>query len=895
MADRNNTQPTTPLSADIHRLGNLLGEIITEQHGESALQLVEKVRLAAKNRRQNDEHAAQVLVETINTQNLDQKRILIKAFSNYFQLINIAEDQERIRVLRQREKAKKQTESIEEAIGKLKKAGLTALQIEELLAKLSIRLVLTAHPTEAKRKHVLVKLHQITDLLATIDRLDLLPRERRDNERTIRAKIEELWQTRPTRTTRATVADEVDYGIYFITSVLMDVCVAIYNDLRRALREHYPDHEWTKLPSLLRFASWVGGDRDGNPNVTADVTLETLAQQKSAAVQVYLKDVEYLYSHLTQSMDEVEVSGELLENFPHTPDLDSRYHNEIYRQKLFLMRQKLQTNAYTRTQEFLDDLLLIQKSLLENKGYYSAGGTLSRLILKVRLFGLHLVPLDVREDARLHAEALHEIFKAYQIADDYLALSEEEKQALLSREIDNPRPLFPAEVLFSDVTNRIISTWRMIGQAHHDYGKEVINSVIASMSQQPSDVLALLLFAKEVGVHEEVDVVPLFETIEDLHNAAKVMKVLFDNPQYRRHLEIRNKHQQIMLGYSDSGKDGGYLASNWNLFVAQQQLAEMCDKEGVLLELFHGRGGSIGRGGGPTNKAILSQPPASMKSGRIKITEQGEVIAHRYSNFEIARRHLQQVLNATLLAVGTPQYTDIHPEWRNTMDFLAQAGWEAFRKFVYDTPGFLEFWNQFTPIDALAKLPIGSRPAKRTKGGGFETIRAIPWVFSWMQCRALIPSWYSVGHALETFCQQNPNGLETLRTMYQEWPFFNALVNNAQLDLAKADMGIAEQYTMLVENEALRAEIFNEIQSEHARACNMMMAIVEESEILGNMPIIKTSIERRNPYVDPLNFIQVALLREFRTLQPETEDYENILKAIFATINGIAAGMKTTG
>lgn len=894
MADKN-TNGTTSLGADIRTLGSMLGEIITEQHGESALALVEKVRIAAKNRRQGDETAARILVETINAQNLEQKHILIKAFSNYFQLINLAEDQQRIRVLRQREREKKQKESIEEAVSKLKKRGLSAQEVENLLHKISIRLVMTAHPTEAKRKHVLVKLHQIADVLANSDRPDILPREQLEIDRVIRAKIEELWQTRPTRTTRARVADEVDYGIYFITSVVMDTCVVIYNDLRRTLREYYPDHDWTNIPPLLRFSSWVGGDRDGNPNVTADVTLETIAQQRTAALQIYLKDVDYLYSHLTQSTDEADVLPELCETIALTPDLESRYHNEIYRQKLYLIRQKLQTNGYQQTQEFLDDLLLIQKSLQANKGHNSAGGTLSRLILKVKLFGLYLLPLDVREDARLHAEALHEIFKAYKITDDYLGMPEAEKQALLSREIENPRPLFPAEFQFSDITTRIINTWRMVARAHRDYGKEVIDSVIASMSQQPSDVLALLLLAKEVGVHHDVDVVPLFETIEDLHNAASTMKVLFDNPQYREHLEIRKKRQQIMLGYSDSGKDGGYISSNWNLYIAQQNLAEMCDKEGVLLELFHGRGGSIGRGGGPTNQAILSQPPASLKSGRIKITEQGEVIAYRYSNLEIARRHLQQVLNATLIAVGAPEHAEVRPEWRETMEFLAQTGFKAFRKFVYETPGFIEFWNQYTPIDALAKLPIGSRPAKRTKDGGFQSIRAIPWVFSWMQCRALIPSWYSIGHALESYCQQNPDGLATLRTMYKEWSFFHALVDNAQLDLAKADMGIAEQYTTLVANDELRAQIFNEIQSEHARACDMIKAIVEEEAILDSMPIIQTSIERRNPYIDPLNFIQVALLRDFRTLEDGTEAYEKVLKAIFATINGIAAGMKTTG
>lgn len=894
MTEKNHHTPS--LGADIRFLGNLLGEIITEQHGTEALELVETVRIAAKNRRAGDEQAARTLIETITAQDLDHKRILIKAFSNYFQLINIAEDQQRIRVLRQRERENQQKESIDDAVRRLKEHGFTAARVADLLAKLSIRLVLTAHPTEAKRKHVLVKLHQIADLLALNDRTDLLFHEKYRIDNTIRAKIEELWQTRPTRPTRATVADEVDYGIHFITTVIMDVCVAIYNDLRLILQKYYPEHDWADLPPLLRFASWVGGDRDGNPNVTADVTLETLAQQRAAALHIYLKDIEYLYSHLTQTIDEANVSEALADTIAFRPEFATHYHHELYRQKLFLIREKLQANDYATSQELLNDLVLIEESLKANKGYYSSRGTLSRLILKVRLFGLHIVPLDIREDARLHAEALHELFKTYKVADDYLALPEEEKQRLLTEEIDNPRPLFPVEVTgFSEITTRIINTWRMIAQAHRDYEKAVIDSVIASMSQHPSDILTLLLFAKEVGVQNDVDVVPLFETIDDLHNAADTMKVLFGNPQYRRHLQNRRMRQQIMLGYSDSGKDGGYLSSNWNLYVAQQKLAVMCDQEGVQLELFHGRGGSIGRGGGPTNRAILSQPPASMKSGRIKITEQGEVIAYRYSNLEIARRHLHQVLNAALIAVGAPEITDVHPAWRDTMDFLAEAGWLAFRKFVYETPGFLEYWNLATPIDALSLLPIGSRPAKRTKGGGFESIRAIPWVFSWMQSRTLIPSWYSVGHALERYCQQHPDGMSTLRAMYRQWPFFNALIDNAQLDVAKADMGIAEQYAALVTDTALRDKIFGEIRAEHARACRMITEIIEKNDIMETMPVIKTSIERRNPYVDPLNFIQVALLRQFRTMTPNDSEYESILKALFATINGIAAGMKTTG
>ncbi|MBC7814105.1 MAG: phosphoenolpyruvate carboxylase, partial [Burkholderiales bacterium] len=651
---------------------------------------------------------------------------------------------------------------------------------------------------------------------------------------------------------------------------------------------------------LLRFASWIGGDRDGNPNVTPEVTLETLATHHRAARAVYLDEIAALREHLTQSADEVPISDALraaVEAASKAAPQDSqnfeRYPGELYRQMMHLIWIKLDAAAYANGDELLADLMLIEDSLCQHHGQHAANGALKRLIRKVRAFGLHLVPLDVREDARLYAAALDEIFREYGLADDYLSLSEDEKQALLTREIANQRPLFPFEPRFSDATNRIIATWRMVAQAHRQYSPIVIDSVIASMSQNPSDVLTMLLFAQEVGVQDNVDIVPLFETVDDLQAAPLIMTALFDNAEYAAHLAVRQQRQQIMIGYSDSNKDGGYLASNWNLHIAQQALAGICSANGVALELFHGRGGSIGRGGGPTNQAILSQPPASVQ-GPIKITEQGEVIAYRYGNLNIARRHLNQVMHAMFLVLGLPPMPDPLPEWRAAMQALSEAGRDAYRAFVYENDGFLAYWQQATPINELARLPISSRPAKRSKGG-FESIRAIPWVFSWMQSRAIIPSWYGVGHALEKFCNAQPENMSTLQTMYARWPFFMALVVNVQLDLAKADMGIAGLYASLVEDAALRDEIFTEMRTEHARAREYICKITGQDDLLSNAPVLKRSIERRNPYVDPLNFIQVELLRRLRQMPPEGEEYENVMDTVLATVNGIAAGMKTTG
>jgi phosphoenolpyruvate carboxylase len=883
------------LRKDIHFLGDLLGKIIRDQQGEPAFLAVESVRRSAKNRRAGDAHAAEALTQLISEQTLEQKKVLIKAFANYFQLINIAEDLQRIRVLREREGHGTNSETIDEAIQQLHAAGVSADEMRSLLDRLRVRLVFTAHPSEAKRQEVLIKLRDIAEFMATRERTSLLPREEQHLVDDIVRRVEQLWQTRTTRANKAQVQDEVDFGLYFIIATVIDVLVDFHLDLCTSLESAYPDEDWTQLPCVLAFASWIGGDRDGNPNVTPEMTLATLEKMHQAALQVYLEDIEYLKARFTQADDEVGVSAELrarVEAIPQT--LRRRYPHEIYRQCLQSIADGLREETYEAAESLLDDLTMISNSLAANRGKHSTQGTLQRLILKVRLFGIHLLPLDVREDARLQTATLTEILKYYRMADDYASMPEPERQALLTQEIQSSRPIFPLVPHFSDETNVIINTWRMIAQAHAKYSSRSIDTYIGSMTQHPSDVLAMLLFASEVGVADDLDLVPLFETVDDLKNAPETMRVLFQNEAYKQHLQARGHRQQIMIGYSDSNKDGGYIASNWNLYVAQQVLVEICAKHGVILELFHGRGGSIGRGGGPTNRAILAQPPGSMQ-GPVKITEQGEVIAYRYSNRDIARRHFQQTMNAALLATHQSASAKRVPEhWFNTLETLSETSYEAYRRFVYETDGFLDYWQQATPINELANMRIGSRPAKR-KSGGFDSIRAIPWVFSWMQSRAIIPSWYGVGHALKTFCEQRADGLEVLRQMYQDWLFFHNLIENVQLDVAKADMGIAALYNSLVNDETQREKIFSDLSAEHTRAYEFICKITGQTELLQSTPVLKISIERRNPYVDPLNFIQVDLLRQLRATAPDAPEYAEIMDGVLATINGIAAGMKTTG
>ncbi len=876
------------LSGDVRWLGSLLGDTIVEQHGADALALVERIRALAKARRRDDPQADAALEAAIESLDLDQQRILIKAFSNYFQLINIAEDQQRIRVLESRERAGLVEESIPAAVAALRARGLSAEAVRDLLRSLFVRLVLTAHPSEAKRKEILVKLRRIADVLTRRDREALLPRERAALEATLHEEIEELWQTRPTRPARATVSDEVDFGLYFMSGVIMDLVVDIQDELRDALDAYYPDADWHDLPAVLGYASWIGGDRDGNPNVTADVTLETLATQRAIAQTVYAAELRRLRDHMTQSSDETGVPVPL----PPPPEEDARFPAEPYRQKLTEILRKLEKGSYVDGDALLTDLQLIDWGLREHNSVHAANGEFRRLLSKVSAFGLHLVPLDIREDAQRHVTALAELFAAYGVTADYAKLPEAERQKLLTAEIANPRPLFPVDPKFGAVTNEVIATWRMIAKAHARYGKAVINSVIASMSQAPSDTLTMLLFAHEVGVAGDVDLVPLFETIDDLERAPQTLTVLFANAAFRAHLAARSDRQQVMIGYSDSNKDGGYLASNWGLYKAQRQLSEICKAQGITLELFHGRGGSIGRGGGPANRAILSQPPASIH-GRIKMTEQGEVIAYRYSNVAIARRHLHQVLNAMIVALGAPPETEVRPEWPAAIEKLAEMGRVTYRGFVYETPGFLEYWEQATPIEELGLLQISSRPAKRRQGG-FGGLRAIPWVFSWIQSRAIIPSWYGVGTAFETFAATS-DGFALLTEMYGSWPFFRTLIENVQLDIAKADMGIAEHYASLVTDTAIRTRIFSEMRAEHERARQMVCRITGQTELLEKSPVMQRSIERRNPYIDPLNFIQVALLRKLRSLPTDSPDRAPTLAAALATINGIAAGMKTTG
>jgi phosphoenolpyruvate carboxylase len=923
------TKPTPPSSAEdnqerlrqtIRMLGNLLGETIIEQEGQAIFDLEEEIRALSKAQRGGDPDAGQRIVEITETlvKDADKTRAVLKAFTAYFQLVNLAEDQQRVRVLRQRAEqaqleGKPMKETISSAIYALKQDGFSAEEMRGLLADLLIMPVFTAHPTEAKRRTILLKLKGIAQHLYTLDVRHLLPEEKEEITERIREIIVSLWQSEEHRERRPTVLDEVRQGLYFFETSLFDLVPRIYRELNKALREHYPD-EQLQIPTFLRYGSWMGGDRDGNPFVTLDITEGTLREQKNRVLKLYATAVENLYGHLSMARTRMTFSEEFQKSLHQDFQLVSpdeltvleRFRLEPYRQKMILVYRRLMATiqqneqpwdkqtpnprAYSSAEEFQRDLMLVQSSLRQNNAERLAEGRFANLVHQSQIFGFHLASLDVRQHSDRHRQTLAEICDRYDLCTDYLKLSEEEKTTLLEREIESPRPL-TARLDFSEETNETIGLFRLIRSAHERIDHQAVQTYIISMTTSVSHMLEVLLLAKDAGLFGEIDVVPLFETIDDLQLAPQIMQKLFETPIYVEHLKRRGNQQQIMIGYSDSNKDGGYLRANWMLYVAQKQLAQTCDKHGVRLTLFHGRGGSIGRGGGPANRAILAQPPESVR-GRIRLTEQGEVISNRYSSPEIGHRHLEQLVNAVLLTSRNrprPQHVD---DWETVLDEVSHRAETKYRAMI-DHPDFLRYFYEATPIDHINQLNIGSRPAKRKQTQGVSDLRAIPWVFAWTQSRVNLPGWYGLGTGLGSWIAEDESGerLQMLQQMYRDWPFFCTVIDRAQFSLRRADMGIAQLYSMLTD-EDVRHSIFGDIQEEFRRTEAVILKITELQEILDNEPWLQRSITLRNPYVDPLNYIQVALLRRLRS-DPTLNDERR--QAILLSVNGVAAGLQNTG
>ncbi len=939
----------------VRQLGNLLGETIVEQEGQATFDLVEELRALTRAQRQGDQTAAPQIERLTGdlVSDLDGTLGVLKAFTTYFQLINLAEEQQRVRVIRQRtaeaeENGRQMPETIAAAIQGLRLRGTEPSEVRRLLDEMLIKPVFTAHPTEAKRRTILLKLLDLTRLLRELDAHVLLPSEKKENWDQIREIVVSLWQSDVNRDRRPDVLDEVREGLYFFDTTLFELLPDIYGELNSALEREFPESKVSDsgeeasggLPTFLRYGSWIGGDRDGNPYVTQDVTEDALRQQKEQALELYRRTVVGMYGHLSVANSRGAFSRAFLDSL--AEDLDSappsdkarldRFSLEPYRQKMILIYRRLGATmaqnreawqaqrpdpwAYPSAAEFIADLELIQESLRQNKGDRLADGRFARLVQQARIFGFHLASMDIRQHSERHREAVTELLNGYYRAQDadfsYAALSEEERTRLLVEEIESPRPL-TARLLFSNETNETVALFRLVRQAHERIAPEAIGAYIISMTTSVSHVLEVLLLAKDAGLFGKIDIAPLFETIDDLIRAPKVMGALFESPIYREHLALRGNRQEIMIGYSDSNKDGGFLRSSWSLYQAQERLARTCSEYGVKLTLFHGRGGSIGRGGGPANRAILAQPPGSVQ-GRIKLTEQGEVISARYSNRAIAKRHLEQLVNAVLIASceteqGSPadegggenESHVVEEGWVNILTAASERSEQEYRSLVED-PAFLNYFHEATPIEQLAQMNIGSRPAKRRQTSDISDLRAIPWVFAWTQSRVNLPGWYGLGTGLDV---ESARRMDVLREMYRSWPFFRTVIDRAQLSMRRADMTIAALYASLAE-EPTRIAIFGKIMEEFRRTERLILNITGQAALLDNEPWLQRSINLRNPYVDPLNYIQVALLNKQRDSAElpsgsgqagidASEDDPRLRQAILLSINGIAAGLQATG
>ena len=932
-----NEQNRTSLSNDIHLLGDILGQVIRRQGGIKLFDLVERIRALTKARRgdSNGSEMNRYLKSLIAELSLGEADDAARAFTTYFDLINVAEDVQRARALRWRERNEHPLpidRSIAAAIVRLKETGVDSWQMQNLINQLQIELVFTAHPTESKRRTILSKLRRVVQYLRQLEAYDLLPSEKLEITGRIEAEVTSLWLTDRSRTTNLDVTDEVRTTLYHFEQTIWQTIPHVYQALALALKQHYPDV--LVPPQFLTFASWVGGDRDGNPNVTTKITAETLRLHRGLAARLHHQAVVELERSLSLSKrladinDETEAALTAYQNnsSDDVARLLKRYPNELYRHlsavlaadldlvlqddlvQERLLGQSISRPPPLKTQADLINVPNVLDACLRNgKAEAVAEAELKRLRTEANVFGLHVARLDIRQYSKEHTIVLDELLGKLDLCPNYADLSPAEQAALLTALLKSPAPALPSNDQLSELAQETLTLFHTLRRAMAIYGPELVGPYVISFSRTPADILTVLLFAYWAGLalhpsenepnRPNLAIAPLFETRHDLRQAAQTMTDLFVHPAYEQHLSAMGNQQIVMIGYSDSNKDAGYLTGRWELYQAQEKLAQAAQKEKITLTFFHGRGGTIARGGGPINQAIRSYPFGTV-NGRIRVTEQGEVIYNQYGHPTIARRHLEQVVHAVLLA-STPQVlgrTKLNPEWRSILDELSATAYETYRKLIYETPGLLEYWRQATPIRELSQLRIGSRPSRRSTDADLGGLRAIPWVFSWMQSRYVLPSWYGLGLALESYAAADDERRAHLREMYKAWPFFKTAIDNAEISLGKADMGIAWLYASLVENEIIREQIFGQIETEYRRTCRQILYVTEQRELLENKPLLQRAIASRNPYVDPLNFIQINLLRQYRSLpDPEGKEGQELLKSIFLTINGIAAGLKNTG
>ncbi|MEO6409151.1 MAG: phosphoenolpyruvate carboxylase [Burkholderiaceae bacterium] len=954
-----------PLVDDIRLLGRILGDVIREQEGEAAFELIERVRqLSVAYRLKRDKRAGAALDKLLKNLSGDQTVSVIRAFSYFSHLANIAEDRHHVRRREHHDRqGHRQEGSLANAFERLAKAGIHPDAIARTLAQAYVSPVLTAHPTEVQRKSILDAERAIAGFVAQRDELRG-ERNRAENEAGIRARVTQLWQTRMLRTSRLTVADEIENALSYYQTTFLRQIPRMYRELEEAL-------PGLAVANFFRMGNWIGGDRDGNPFVGAQTLQIALARQAETVLRFYLTELHELGAELSISGTLTRVAPAMQALADRSPDPSPHREDEPYRRALIGMYARLAAtlhdltgtealrhavapqDAYPAPQSLLDDLRTIEASLRSHHAHALIGPRLAPLIRAVQVFGFHLATVDLRQSSDRHAAVVAELLAVARIEPDYLALDEAARRTCLLAQLDDARALRVRGAAYTESTQGELAVFEAAALALQRFGRDALRHVIISHTESASDLLEVLLLQKEAGLlrgtlnaEDEANaavadliVSPLFETIEDLRNAEPIMREFYALPGIvalvRRSRLAEFAEQDVMLGYSDSNKDGGMFTSNWELYRCEIALVALFDRlreeHGIVLRLFHGRGGTVGRGGGPSYQAILAQPPGTV-NGQIRLTEQGEVIASKYANPEIGRRNLETLVAATLEATLLGPTRAAPRSFAAAADALSSASMAAYRKLVYETPGFTDYFFSATPIREIAELNIGSRPAVRPKDGkavpAIEDLRAIPWGFSWGQCRVALPGWYGFGSAVESLLKRDGDGkgagkgsgkdsgrtngngsgsgsgndnrdatLTLLRRMYREWPFFRTLLSNLDMVLAKSDLGIASRYVDLVEDRALGKRIFKMIETEWQRTNEMLSAITGEPDRLASNPSLARSIEHRFPYLDPLNHLQVELMRRYRRRgnAPVDPGEERIRRGIHISINGVAAGLRNTG
>ncbi|MBY0318557.1 MAG: phosphoenolpyruvate carboxylase [Reyranella sp.] len=915
------TEKDAPLRYDIRLLGRILGDTVRIQEGDAVFDLVEHIRRTGVQFHRNaDETARHELQKIMSDLPTDRALRIIRAFGYFSHLANIAEDQHHIRRTRAYAKAEAPPRpgTMAYALGRARQARLNREQLTRFFAHALCVPVLTAHPTEIRRKSSIDREMEIARLLDERDRVEFTPEELAANRRALRRNVLVLWQTSLVRGTRLRVIDEVANGLSYYDYTFLRALPLFYADLERLLA--VTDAAWQELeiPSFLRMGSWIGGDRDGNPFVTADVTRQTLAMQSERAMRFYLEELHQLGGELSLDGRIVRVSDGLRALAGSSPDHAVERQDEPYRRAIVGIYARLAATAwsldkleaphppvaemppYGSVTEFKVDLDTIFASLAENGSAALARGRLRALRRAVDVFGFHLASLDIRQNSDVHERVMAELVEAAGLG-DYRALDEAGRIALLTRELANMRPLSSPHLAYGEETTGELAMLNVVADAHRRYGAASIPHYVISKADSVSDILEVAVLLKEVGLLDpraktgdgrlDVDIVPLFETIGDLQHCGPIMDALFALPAYRRLLASRGNVQEVMLGYSDSNKDGGYLTSTWELYKAELTLVELFGRHKVGLRLFHGRGGSVGRGGGPSFEAILAQPPGAVR-GQIRVTEQGEVIAGKYSNAEVGRRNLETLAAATFEATLLNADRPAPPEaYHAIMEELSANAFRAYRALVYETDGFDRYFRESTVLDEIASLNIGSRPASRSRKQGIEDLRAIPWVFSWAQCRLMLPGWYGFGSAVKTWLEAHPDGMATLQAMHADWPFFRTTLSNMDMVLSKSDLAIASRYAELVTDADLGKRIFERVRQEWQASVDAVLAIMRQQTLLETNPLLARSIRNRFPYIDPLNHVQIELLRRHRAGDTAPE----VVQGIHLSINGIAAGLRNSG